>query len=258
VTIQRVPEGTSHQPVRLSSATTGAASELIASAELMRLGFCVYRCESPHAPFDLVAYRDGACLRVEVKTLAFSEFSPAFAPAFTAPTNNEWDVLALVGKDCDVFLFEFEMGIPAIRAALRLHFGFPLLAETVNPLKPCGTIAAYRRHVRRQEPICDPCLEAQRQYQASRSAPKSTLRDQGAEMHTRLGVDHSNGATGLSGWPIDDSCICPGTAVSTNQPNPECPVHHGRRARGPKPPPVGPGCICDGSGRTCPRHGAVI
>ncbi|MCW2768528.1 MAG: hypothetical protein JWO11_4487 [Nocardioides sp.] len=48
---------------------------------------------------------------------------------------------------------------------------------------------------------------------------------------------------------VRDSCICP---------DPNCPVHHGRRARGPKPPPVGPGCVCDGSGRTCPRHGVVL
>lgn len=50
-----------------------------------------------------------------------------------------------------------------------------------------------------------------------------------------------------------DSCRC-----TKAGPDPACPVHQGRRARGPKPPPVGPGCICDGSGRTCPRHGAVI
>jgi hypothetical protein len=50
-----------------------------------------------------------------------------------------------------------------------------------------------------------------------------------------------------------DSCTC--TKVG---PDPACPVHQGRRARGPKPLPVGPGCICDGSGRTCPRHGAVM
>jgi hypothetical protein len=50
-----------------------------------------------------------------------------------------------------------------------------------------------------------------------------------------------------------DSCTC-----TKAGPDPACPVHLGRRARGPKPPPAGPGCICDGSGRTCPRHGAVI
>lgn len=53
-----------------------------------------------------------------------------------------------------------------------------------------------------------------------------------------------------------DSCTCEYRPNGGTDPN--CPVHHGRRARGPKPPPVGPGCICDGSGRTCPRHGAVI
>jgi hypothetical protein len=53
--------------------------------------------------------------------------------------------------------------------------------------------------------------------------------------------------------PITDSCTC-----TVQQPDQACPVHQGRRPRGPKPPPLGPGCICDGSGRTCPRHGAVL
>lgn len=51
-----------------------------------------------------------------------------------------------------------------------------------------------------------------------------------------------------------DSCTCvyrPGGGA-----DPNCIVHQGRRAKGPKPPNP-PGCICDGSGRTCPRHGAV-
>jgi hypothetical protein len=55
-----------------------------------------------------------------------------------------------------------------------------------------------------------------------------------------------------------DSCTCaprPGVPGGMDL---TCPVHQGRRGRGPKPPPVGEGCICDGSGRTCPRHGAVI
>jgi hypothetical protein len=52
---------------------------------------------------------------------------------------------------------------------------------------------------------------------------------------------------------VGDSCSC-----ELHRPDPGCVVHHGRRARGPKPPPLGEGCICDGSGRTCPRHGAVI
>jgi hypothetical protein len=55
-----------------------------------------------------------------------------------------------------------------------------------------------------------------------------------------------------SDYVPDDSCTC-GLAGS----DPACLVHEGRKARGPKPPPLGPGCICDGSGRTCPRHGVV-
>lgn len=53
--------------------------------------------------------------------------------------------------------------------------------------------------------------------------------------------------------PVFDSCLCDIAELGA-----DCPVHQGRRARGPKPPPVGPGCICDGSGRTCPRHGTVL
>jgi hypothetical protein len=53
-----------------------------------------------------------------------------------------------------------------------------------------------------------------------------------------------------------DSCTC--EYRPNGGPDPNCPVHHGRRARGPKPPPARPGCVCDGSGRACPRHGAVI
>ena len=28
-------------------------------------------------------------------------------------------------------------------------------------LKPCGTPAAYRRHIRHSEPICEPCRQAE-------------------------------------------------------------------------------------------------
>jgi hypothetical protein len=55
-----------------------------------------------------------------------------------------------------------------------------------------------------------------------------------------------------------NSCTCPPPSGPSTMPDPLCVVHQGRRARGPKPPPLGEGCICDGSGRTCPRHGAVI
>lgn len=61
----------------------------------------------------------------------------------------------------------------------------------------------------------------------------------------------------LNGEPAEpaaaDSCTCVGHITDLH-----CVVHQGRKARGPKPPPLGPGCICDGSGRACPRHGVVL
>lgn len=74
-----------------SRGALGAASELVACAHLMSQGFHVYRCESPHAPFDLVAYRDGSLTRVEVKS--------ANGPSFSWPTNDEWDLLVVVALD---------------------------------------------------------------------------------------------------------------------------------------------------------------
>jgi hypothetical protein len=60
----------------------------------------------------------------------------------------------------------------------------------------------------------------------------------------------------LGTWPAADSCTCVYRPNGGADPN--CPVHQGRKARGPRPPYLGPGCICDGSGRTCPRHGVVL
>lgn len=36
-------------------------------------------------------------------------------------------------------------------------------------LAPCGTDAAYRRHLRRGEPACEACLQAARRRAAARS-----------------------------------------------------------------------------------------
>jgi hypothetical protein len=34
--------------------------------------------------------------------------------------------------------------------------------------QPCGTVAAYKRHLRHREPPCDPCREANAAYQHDR------------------------------------------------------------------------------------------
>lgn len=148
-----------------SRVSTGAASELIACAELIRRGYYVYRCESPSAPFDLVAYRDAQCLRVEVKTITFHE-TKTYAPNFATPANDEWDLLVVVGKAADVFIFEGGTDVRDARNAIRTHFGYRTIGEPV----PCGTYLAYRRHVRLDEEPCLPCREANRQRRGKREA----------------------------------------------------------------------------------------
>jgi hypothetical protein len=82
----------------------GAAAELMVCVHLMRQGYYVYRAESPHGPFDLVAYRDGVTLRVEVKSMNWSltNRERGYGPSVTWPTNDEWDLLVVVDHESQV------------------------------------------------------------------------------------------------------------------------------------------------------------
>lgn len=166
MTIRHIPAAFAPSETPPSKVTVGATNELIASAELMRLGYFVYRCESPSAPFDLVAYRDGRCFRVEVKTITISPLDK-FAPTFTSPVNDEWDLLAIVGQEADVFLFAAGTPRLEMRNTIRAHFGYPAMPE-VRPLRPHGTTAAYSRHFSLKEAPCGPCTEAMREAARSR------------------------------------------------------------------------------------------
>ena len=53
-----------------------------------------------------------------------------------------------------------------------------------RPLKPCGTLAAYRRHLRHGESACDACLAA---VAAEKASKRSAARDAGAAV-VRLAV----------------------------------------------------------------------
>jgi hypothetical protein len=158
MTVHHSPPGIDLRPSGYSSSAIGARSELVACAELMRLGFHVYRCESPTAPFDLVAYRDGRCLRVEVKSVTLKNQHPQFS----WPKNAEWDLLVVVGDQADVFLFEPSMARLDIVNAVRVHYGSPTIEDPVRPA--CGTNAGYARHRRLKEAPCHPCAEAMRKY----------------------------------------------------------------------------------------------
>jgi hypothetical protein len=99
-------------------AERGAASELLACAALMKAGYYVYRCESPTAPFDLVAYRDGRCLRVEVKSATITNESRQRAPVFGWPRNDEWDLVIIVGSD-RMFCFDSDTAWTDARDIMR-------------------------------------------------------------------------------------------------------------------------------------------
>ena len=107
----------------------GTASELLACAELIRQGYYVFRAIGPHSPFDLVAYRDGHCLRVEVKTVSHRRQGEREYVGFATPANDEWDLLMIVDPQ-HVFTFTPDVARPQMCAELRHYFG---LAEVMTP-----------------------------------------------------------------------------------------------------------------------------
>src|SRR5579872_6612397 len=89
---RRKPARVKKVKVRAFRRTThlGAASELIASADLLLRGFDVFRAVAAACPCDLVAMKDGALIRIEVK-------SGLQKPP---PDESKLDVLAnVIGRD---------------------------------------------------------------------------------------------------------------------------------------------------------------
>jgi len=58
---------------------------------------------------------------------------------------------------------------PLERRRIRLALGFTDPQDPV-PMQPCGTAAAYRRHLRNSEPPCQPCIDANRIAAKERNA----------------------------------------------------------------------------------------
>ena len=106
-----------------TSVVRGAASELLASAHLMSLGYHVFRALAANCPFDLFAYKDGETLRVEVKSSTYRP-DDRYNPSFPKPRNDEWDILAIVTHCGTVSLIPFSPDFDAIKDAY-----FEALAE---------------------------------------------------------------------------------------------------------------------------------
>jgi hypothetical protein len=113
-------------------ANTGAVSELLASADLLRRGYDVFRAVSPQCPCDLVAMRDGVCLRVEVRT--GTPYLATGTVGVPLRETDRFDVLAVVvadtigylGKQFDPAAFPFQ-----ITDALRAKILAKVYPETI-------------------------------------------------------------------------------------------------------------------------------
>ena len=101
---------------------TGALSELTACAHLLRKGYNVFRSESPHSPFDLVAYDGTRCIRVEVKTVSITAHASL---CYGRPRNDEWDLLIVVGLDGHCFEFNPDDAFSDNTDLIRAHYGYP-------------------------------------------------------------------------------------------------------------------------------------
>lgn len=107
----------------------GAASELIACAYFLKKGWYVYRSQGQHAPFDLVLYREGQVIRVEVKSVSITEGRNTKSPGFAWPVNDQWDWLALVLPDGQVMTFHFGTTKRVAREAVRAVLGLPQIVR---------------------------------------------------------------------------------------------------------------------------------
>jgi len=76
-----------------SAGNTGTFSELLVTTDLIACGFYVFRCVSPHAPFDLVALKDTTLIKIEVKTTTRTLKGLLITPKHS---HNLHDVLACV------------------------------------------------------------------------------------------------------------------------------------------------------------------
>lgn len=130
------PEGELLTAPVIGRGARGAVSELRACAALMEEGYYVFRCEAPNAPFDLVAYRDGKCVRVEVKTISIVK-NRANSVVFGWPTNDEWDLLVLVGPS-RVMQFAAPATYEQVRDAVRVAHGLEPYAPKKSGSSPCA------------------------------------------------------------------------------------------------------------------------
>jgi WhiB family redox-sensing transcriptional regulator len=129
-----------------------------------------------------VNWRDqGLCGKVNPAVF----FPPTYSAANVA-TAREWCASCPVRQQCATFAIRNgdQFGVfggmtPAEREAARLEAGGTRRGG-LRESEPCGTAAGYRRHKRRHQPACAPCLLAEAVRTATRKARRRELAGQKA------------------------------------------------------------------------------
>jgi len=91
----------------ISKSTTGAASELFVSADLLCRGFDVFRAVSPCCSCDLIAVKGKLFLRIEVKTGRIFNEKIIF-PSIKGKMAERYDILAIC-VNCQKIIYKPEL-----------------------------------------------------------------------------------------------------------------------------------------------------
>lgn len=79
----------------INKASTGAISEMVVCADLLKMGFSVFRSISAACDCDIIAMKDGRIIRVEVKTAYKLPSGSILCPKKKSQAGKH-DVLAMV------------------------------------------------------------------------------------------------------------------------------------------------------------------
>jgi Holliday junction resolvase len=95
------------QKTILPSGTTGAMSELMISADLMKHGYDVFRALSPSCYCDIIATRSDGSLRIEVRTGYRNQSGKV---GFPKNTNGDIDAFAVyIREDNSIHYFNTDV-----------------------------------------------------------------------------------------------------------------------------------------------------
>lgn len=101
---------TNHLP-QYSTSAMGAMSELRIAIDLTLRGYEVFRALEPSATCDLIALKDGKCLRVQVKTATTYTYAAGGVKLVCSRgASGQYDLLAMVHRETQAISYESPFG----------------------------------------------------------------------------------------------------------------------------------------------------